>query len=223
MRLPIFFFFFFYSSSFLPIISAFYCIDSCGSVFCQNTALQYTRRLLLSPIRIRQQQQQQRYSNRNENRVIIEGNNQRIKYSHYDEIFSSSLHRFPSFHLYSINYNNNFDNEIKTIIKLKDENEEEKNIKDNFPLVVLTREAGKNDKLKAKLEPFSIPTLELPCIAHEEGNDYSTLINELKENISYYDYIIITSPESASVFLKALDAATEKLVHEKEEKKEDKK
>ena len=96
---------------------------------------------------------------------------------------------------------NNLGNDLETILK---QSEIENHL---LPLVVLTREAGKNDKLKAKLEPLSIPTLELPCIAHEKGKDYPNLVNELRTKIPSYDYIIITSPESASVFLKALESA----------------
>jgi len=76
-------------------------------------------------------------------------------------------------------------------------------------VVALTREDGKNEKLKNKIKDENhlinqIDMLELPCIEHAVGPDYdrlsSTLISE------QWDYIAITSPEAANVLVSAWDA-----------------
>lgn len=60
-------------------------------------------------------------------------------------------------------------------------------------VVVLTREAGKNCKLRRILESQKITALEIPCIAHCHAEGYA----HLKETLDgeAFDYIIITSPE----------------------------
>lgn len=67
------------------------------------------------------------------------------------------------------------------------------------PEVVLTREAGKNGDLARRLAVRSISTLELPLVETGEGPDRDELQRLLQRD--EFDYIIITSPESASVFL----------------------
>ena len=78
-------------------------------------------------------------------------------------------------------------------------------------VVALTREEGKNNKLKKALESNSkiiqilassstsaMDVNEIPCIAHADGPD----LNVLGETLSStdFDYIAITSPEAAKVF-----------------------
>jgi uroporphyrinogen-III synthase len=66
--------------------------------------------------------------------------------------------------------------------------------------IALTREEGKNDKLRTELEArVGIQTIlhELPCIAHAEGSDYNTLSSVLSEQP--WDYVAVTSPEAAKV------------------------
>lgn len=83
------------------------------------------------------------------------------------------------------------------------------------PVVALTREDGKNDKLHNALNgyfqsinednriPFNI--VEIPCIQHAAGSDYPALRDIVTDRqssptpLSSYHYIIITSPEAARV------------------------
>lgn len=69
--------------------------------------------------------------------------------------------------------------------------------------VALTRELGKNDKLQRALGEFegAIETVELPCIAHADGEDYVKLAEEVQND---YDYIAVTSPEAARVLASAV-------------------
>jgi uroporphyrinogen-III synthase len=64
--------------------------------------------------------------------------------------------------------------------------------------VALTREEGKNDKLRTELEARStcMQLNELPCIAHADGEDIGKLANTLRQP---WDYVAITSPEAAKV------------------------
>ncbi|KAL5208938.1 hypothetical protein ABZP36_004561 [Zizania latifolia] len=73
------------------------------------------------------------------------------------------------------------------------------------PDVVVTRERGKNAKLIAALEKHNIQTLELPLIKHVEGPDTDRLAAVLRDE--KFDWITITSPEAASVFLEGWMAA----------------
>jgi len=59
--------------------------------------------------------------------------------------------------------------------------------------VVLTREAGKNDKLRKLLEAREFNILELPCIAHCHAEGHAQLQQTLETQV--FDYIVITSPE----------------------------
>lgn len=65
--------------------------------------------------------------------------------------------------------------------------------------VVVTREKGKNQKLMNLLHTHGISSLELPLIGHKEGPDFGKLPSVIREN--NFDWIVITSPEAALVFL----------------------
>ena len=69
------------------------------------------------------------------------------------------------------------------------------------PQVVLTREAGKNGKLKKMLESRGIHCLEMPLIETAKGPDTDRLPEALQRSQDY-DWVCITSPEAASVFIK---------------------
>ncbi|KAI5068990.1 hypothetical protein GOP47_0015291 [Adiantum capillus-veneris] len=69
----------------------------------------------------------------------------------------------------------------------------------SFPSVVVTREKGKNQKLIDLLDSHGISNLELPLIEHKEGPDLDMLPSVIQEKT--FDWIVITSPEAASVFL----------------------
>ena len=81
---------------------------------------------------------------------------------------------------------------------------------DDSPIVVtLTREDGKNEKLRKKIEEDSdlmdqIDVLEMPCIEHAVGPDYDNLASTLLSE--QWDYVAITSPEAANVLISAWDA-----------------
>ncbi|BDA51009.1 probable uroporphyrinogen-III synthase [Coccomyxa sp. Obi] len=67
------------------------------------------------------------------------------------------------------------------------------------PQVVVTRERGKNGKLIKTLQQRGISVLELPLVETAVGPDRMLLPGALREGA--YDWVIVTSPESASVFL----------------------
>lgn len=84
-------------------------------------------------------------------------------------------------------------------------------------VIALTREKGKNDKLKTLLlsderigqisdtAGVAVQVHELPCIEHADGPDTEKLIPTL--STSQFDYIVITSPEAASVLASAWNEA----------------
>ncbi|CEM25869.1 unnamed protein product [Vitrella brassicaformis CCMP3155] len=72
----------------------------------------------------------------------------------------------------------------------------------SFPPVALTREEGKNGKLRAMLEARGIPTVELPCIKTAVGRDRPRLPQVLTEEI--FDWVCVTSPESAKVLVEGV-------------------
>ncbi|EKX47010.1 Uroporphyrinogen synthase [Guillardia theta CCMP2712] len=72
--------------------------------------------------------------------------------------------------------------------------------------VALTRELGKNLKLEKALSEKGVRTVELPCIAFEAGIDSDSLPSALKED---WEYVVVTSPEAASVFLDAWRLASQ--------------
>jgi len=67
------------------------------------------------------------------------------------------------------------------------------------PVAVVTREKGKNDKLVALLEEAGIASVELPLIEHCDGEDRVRLPTVLRQE--KFDYVAVTSPEAAHVFL----------------------
>ncbi|XP_051183227.1 uroporphyrinogen-III synthase, chloroplastic [Lolium perenne] len=73
------------------------------------------------------------------------------------------------------------------------------------PDVVVTREHGKNAKLVAALEKHNVHSLELPLIRHVEGPDTDRLPAALRDE--KFDWITVTSPEAAAVFLEGWKAA----------------
>lgn len=73
------------------------------------------------------------------------------------------------------------------------------------PSVVVTREAGKNGKLIAALARHGIGCVELPLIEHAEGPDRAALPGVLAAG--QFDWVAVTSPEAASVFLEGWEAA----------------
>ncbi|PNW79282.1 hypothetical protein CHLRE_09g409100v5 [Chlamydomonas reinhardtii] len=75
------------------------------------------------------------------------------------------------------------------------------------PKVLLTREEGKNDKLRAALTRKGYTCLELPLIAHTDGPDRPLLPALLRAAADQYEWVAITSPEGASVFLEGWAAA----------------
>lgn len=64
---------------------------------------------------------------------------------------------------------------------------------------MVTRERGKNDKLMKRLHQRGISVLELPLVETAVGPDRSELPDAL--TAGDHDWVIVTSPESASVFL----------------------
>ncbi|KAF8687432.1 hypothetical protein HU200_043124 [Digitaria exilis] len=73
------------------------------------------------------------------------------------------------------------------------------------PDVVVTRERGKNAKLIAALEKHNIHALELPLVKHVDGPDTDRLADVIRNE--KFDWVIITSPEAAAVFLQGWKAA----------------
>lgn len=67
------------------------------------------------------------------------------------------------------------------------------------PDVVLTREKGKNDKVRKLLEDRGIHCLEVPMVETEQGPDFDQLPHVLQTET--FDWVCITSPEAASVFI----------------------
>lgn len=69
----------------------------------------------------------------------------------------------------------------------------------------MTREAGKNGKLVKALSQRNIQCLELPLIEHAAGPDRDQLPAQLQSGT--YDWVAVTSPEAATVFLEGWRAA----------------
>jgi len=68
------------------------------------------------------------------------------------------------------------------------------------PPVLLTREKGKNDKLRRKLEERGVTVIELPCIQAVELEDAAKLPESLGEE---WEWVVVTSPEGAKILAKA--------------------
>lgn len=67
------------------------------------------------------------------------------------------------------------------------------------PQVVVTRERGKNGKLMEALAKAGVSCMELPLIQHSDGPDVHLLPAVLREG--GFEWIVVTSPEAAAVFL----------------------
>ncbi|CAI5469725.1 unnamed protein product [Closterium sp. Yama58-4] len=83
--------------------------------------------------------------------------------------------------------------------------EQQSGASDQPPLVVATREKGKNGKLMKALSARGVPVMELPLIQHSDGPDTHRLPAVLQEE--EFEWIVVTSPEAASVFLTGWRAA----------------
>eukprot|EP00966_Prymnesium_polylepis_P293506 6778896-Prymnesium_polylepis.1 len=68
-----------------------------------------------------------------------------------------------------------------------------------LPPAMLTREDGKNGKLSKLLSAVGVPWEELPCIAFERLDGCAELESTLRQG--GFDWCVVTSPESAAVFL----------------------
>ena len=85
---------------------------------------------------------------------------------------------------------------------------------DDFVVVAMTRELGKNAKLEKAIileqsssssssssscssSGITLQPIELPCIAHADGPDYPRLFETLQNY--HWDYVAVTSPEAARV------------------------
>eukprot|EP00877_Chromochloris_zofingiensis_P009438 jgi/Chrzof1/4748/Cz14g24240.t1_UROS1[v5.2] len=73
------------------------------------------------------------------------------------------------------------------------------------PKVVVTREKGKNDKLIKSLAVHNIHCVELPLIEHAPGPDRDVLPAVLSQG--GFDWVAVTSPESAAVFIEGWNQA----------------
>ncbi|KAL6782796.1 UROS1 [Auxenochlorella protothecoides x Auxenochlorella symbiontica] len=67
--------------------------------------------------------------------------------------------------------------------------------------VVLTREHGKNEELESLLKSKNIETLILPMVETAKGPDSCLLREKLQD--SAFDWVCLTSPESAAVYATA--------------------
>ena len=67
------------------------------------------------------------------------------------------------------------------------------------PQVVVTRERGKNGKLMKALHQRGITVLELPLVETAPGPDQERLPGQLED--STFDWVVLTSPEAARVFV----------------------
>jgi uroporphyrinogen-III synthase len=72
---------------------------------------------------------------------------------------------------------------------------------------VLTREAGKNGELAARLAARGVAVLEMPLVASAPGPDRARLVELLAADADAYDWVCLTSPEAAAVFAEAWRAA----------------
>lgn len=77
----------------------------------------------------------------------------------------------------------------------------------DIPPAFLTREDGKNGKLRKLLDARSVASAELPCIAFEQLPGVDELQGALKSG--EHGCIVLTSPEAATVFLNAWRSVSE--------------
>lgn len=75
--------------------------------------------------------------------------------------------------------------------------------------VAVTRETGKNEKLKQAIHqilPDVVTIHELPCIEHASGEDFNRLeLSLYDDSADPWDYVIVTSPEAATVLRQVWD------------------
>lgn len=76
--------------------------------------------------------------------------------------------------------------------------------------VVLTREAGSNERVRKMLEPYDLTVIELPLIEFNTRPESEMLVELLKTRRPVW--VTITSPQSARVFLQAWEAANRPLI-----------
>eukprot|EP01040_Poterioochromonas_malhamensis_P003716 gene3716-3971_t len=69
--------------------------------------------------------------------------------------------------------------------------------------IALTRERGTNDKLQTLLR--EVECHEIPCIKFEKTEERRKIIEEIQRN----DFVILTSPQAASVFVEEWKAASQ--------------
>ena len=67
------------------------------------------------------------------------------------------------------------------------------------PQVVVTRERGKNGKLMKALQQRGVTVMELPLVETAPGPDQERLPGDLEG--SSFDWVVLTSPEAARVFV----------------------
>lgn len=65
--------------------------------------------------------------------------------------------------------------------------------------VLLTREAGKNEKLQERLCTAGVDSVVLPMIRTTSGHDEAALETALEQ----CDWVVVTSPEAARVLLRS--------------------
>lgn len=71
--------------------------------------------------------------------------------------------------------------------------------------VVVTRESGKNAKLAGMVEAAGLESLEMPLIETVVGPDRALLPTVMREET--FDWVVLTSPEAAAVFVEGWIAA----------------
>jgi uroporphyrinogen-III synthase len=76
--------------------------------------------------------------------------------------------------------------------------------------IAVTRESGKNEKLIRAIQQVQpdVTIHELPCIEHAKGPDFDRLeLSLYDDDVDPWDYVIVTSPEAASVLGQVWDDA----------------
>ena len=70
---------------------------------------------------------------------------------------------------------------------------------------MLTREQGKNSQLMRALQQRGISVLEMPLVETTPGPDRDSLLDVLQQG--GIDWVVVTSPEAAAVFLRGWESA----------------
>jgi len=99
------------------------------------------------------------------------------------------------------------------------ENNDDAKVKKATLTVALTRELGKNSKIRSAVENHpmlgmlgieDLQIVEMPCIQHARGENIDDLTELLKEEGALkdkYQYVVVTSPEAAKVLGEAMKTA----------------